>query len=123
MASGVIHLHIDMPLFSKARPRVTGNGTFMPPEYQKKRRHMQSQIMLQYKGQPMVGPLRLEIAVCGEGRADADNIIGALMDAAKGILWVDDRVSVIPEITVKWQKASRSKSCWDITITTIGDVQ
>lgn len=112
----MIELVIHMVLFSKARPRVTKNGTFMPMDYQHKRREMIRQIKEQYTGEPLEGPLRLELDVYGEGRADADNIIGALMDAANKTLWVDDRVSVIPEIEVKWHKAARGSSRWVIRI-------
>jgi Holliday junction resolvase RusA-like endonuclease len=112
----MIELTIHMVLFSKARPRVTSRGAFMPKEYQAKRKEMLRQIQEQYQGPPMEGPIRLEIDVFGEGRADADNIIGALMDAANKVLWVDDRVSIIPEIQVKWTKAQRGNSKWVIRI-------
>ncbi|MGA0328371.1 MAG: RusA family crossover junction endodeoxyribonuclease [Limisphaerales bacterium] len=101
-----------MPLFSKARPRVTRNGTFMPAAYQAKRKEMLRQILEQYKGDPMEGPIRLELHIYGEGRADADNIIGAFMDTANKVLWVDDRVSVIPELLVYWKRAPKKSSRW-----------
>lgn len=123
MALGVtaisVLLTIDMPLFSKARPRVTSKGTFMPQEYQKKRQQMQWQIKRQYKGEPFEGPLKLDVSLFGEGRGDVDNIVGALMDAANGLLWVDDRVSVISEMHVTWKKAPRDQSKWVVIITSI----
>jgi Holliday junction resolvase RusA-like endonuclease len=105
-----------MVLFSKARPRVTSRGTFMPKEYQAKRREMLRQIQEQYQGPPLEGPIRLELDVYGEGRADADNIIGAFMDTANKVLWVDDRVSIIPELQVRWRKANRGASKWIVRI-------
>ena len=74
------------------------------------------QLKEQWQGPPLEGPIRLELRVKGEGRADADNIIGALMDAANGILWVDDRVSIIPQIEVCWDKVPKAESQWLITI-------
>lgn len=112
----MIELIVNMPLFSKARPRVTAKGTFMPKEYQLKRKEMIRQLKEQWQGPPLEGPIRLELKVKGEGRADADNIIGALMDAANGLLWVDDRVSIIPQIEVCWDKVPKAESQWLITI-------
>lgn len=112
----MIELTILMALFSKARPRVTSRGTFMPKEYQAKRKEMLRQIKEQYTGAPLEGPIRLEVDVYGEGRADADNIVGAFMDTANGVLWTDDRVSVIPELQVRWRKAPRGASKWVVRI-------
>jgi len=95
---------------------VTRNGTFMPKAYQDKRKQMLSCIKEQYKGAPLEGPLRVEVDVSGEGRADADNIAGALMDCANGVLWVDDRVNIIPELQVRWQKSQKKDSTWLVRI-------
>lgn len=105
-----------MPLFSKARPRLGAHGAFMPPAYKEKQRKMRLLIRDQWKLDPLAGPLRLDIECWGEGRVDADNMIGALMDAANGILWLDDRVSIIPQISVVWHKAKKADSLWKITI-------
>lgn len=111
-----IELIVNMPLYSKARPRVTARGTFMPKEYKQKQAEMVRQIKEQWEGPPLEGPLRLEIDLRGEGRGDADNMIGALMDAANKLLWVDDRVSIIPEIQVRWEKAPKAESRWLIRL-------
>lgn len=115
-SSTPIELTVNMCLFSKARPRVTKNGVFMPAAYTSKRKEMVRQLKEQWESPPLEGPLRLELRIKGEGRADADNIIGALMDAANGLLWVDDRVSIIPEIEVQWEKAPKAESQWLISI-------
>jgi hypothetical protein len=57
--------------------------------------------------------------VKGEGRGDTDNIAGAFMDTAQGILWLDDRVSVISKLYIEWQKASKADSEWLIYISHI----
>jgi len=92
-------------------------GAFMPPAYKEKQRKMRILIREQWDRPPLEGPMRLEIECWGEGRVDADNMIGALMDAANGILWTDDRVSIIPEIRVVWHKAKKNQSKWLIKIT------
>jgi len=112
----MISLKIYHPLFSKARPRVTKHGTFMPVAYKKNQKEMLEKIKEQYDGLPLEGPLRIEIQLWGEGRADIDNIIGAFFDTANKGLWVDDRVSVIPQVTVSWTKAIKAESRWLIRI-------
>lgn len=112
----MIELVINMPLYSKSRPRVTTKGTFMPADYRKKQAEMIRQIKEQWDRPPLEGPIRLEIDVRGEGRADADNILGSLMDAGTGILWIDDRVSIIPEVLFTWKKTAKSESRWLIRI-------
>ena len=116
-------LHIKMPLHSKARPRMTKNGhTYMAESYRLAQAEMQRQIRSQWAMEPLVGPIGLYIKICGEGRGDADNIAGFLMDAAgpsknrPGILWQDDRVSVIPLVIVDWEKASKTDSSWLVHI-------
>jgi Holliday junction resolvase RusA-like endonuclease len=115
-ATFIYELVVSMPLFSKARPRGTSKGTFMPKAYKEKQREMYRQLQEQWDREPLEGPIRLEIEIEGEGRADADNIIGALMDSANKLLWHDDRVSIIPEIEVKWTKAPKKDSRWIIRI-------
>lgn len=112
----MIELTIYHKLFSKARPRVTKHGTFMPVAYKKNQKEMLEKIKEQYDGLPLEGPLRIEIQLWGEGRADIDNIIGAFFDTANKVLWVDDRVSVIPQVTVSWTKATKAESRWLIRI-------
>lgn len=94
----------------------------MPPAYRIAQTEMQRQIRAQWPDEPLVGPIVLYVKIKGEGRGDADNIVGFLMDAAgpskgkPGILWQDDRVSVIPLVVVDWEKASKAESKWTIHI-------
>ena len=113
-------LVIKRPLFSKARPRLTRTGhAFMPPAYKLAQAEMRKQIRQQWSLGPLEGPISLTIRVKGEGRGDTDNIAGAFMDAAQGILWLDDRVSVIPKLCIEWQKATKADSEWLIYISHI----
>lgn len=112
----ITELRIEQPIFSKARPRVTRHGTFMPKSYQDKRKAMLASIKEQYTGDPLEGPLRVEIDVEGEGRADLDNVAGALLDCANGVLWTDDRVSIISQLSVTWKKAKKADSVWIVRI-------
>jgi len=116
-------LEVKMPLFSKARPRLTKTGhAYMPQAYRDAQAEMQRQINEQWHHAPLTGPIALYIKVYGEGRGDGDNIAGAILDAAgpskgkPGILWEDDRVSVIPCLIIEWEKASRIDSRWILQI-------
>jgi Holliday junction resolvase RusA-like endonuclease len=112
----VLGLCLKLPLFSKARPRVTSRGTFMPKEYRDKQKEMLRQIKEQYAGQPLEGPLRVELELHGEGRSDIDNVIAAFFDVANKVVWTDDRISIIPQVTATWQKAKKDDSKWLVKI-------
>ena len=114
----MIHqLEVRMALFSKARPRVANRRAYMPVAYKEKQKEMRRQLQEQWGDKPpLEGPISLTIEIYGEGRADADNIIGALMDSANGLLWTDDRVTIIPQISVSWTKAPKAESLWRIII-------
>ncbi len=88
----------------------------MPKAYTDKRKAMLEEIKKQYKGEPLEGPLRVEIDVEGEGRGDLDNVAGALMDCANGVLWTDDRVSIISQLEVRWRRAKKANSAWCVRI-------
>ena len=119
----MITLEIFHPLFSKARPRVTRHGTFMPKKYKDNQKELLAKIKEQYDGPPLKGPLRIEMELFGEGRADIDNVTGAFFDTANKVLWEDDRISIIPELSVRWTKARKDQSCWYIKIYEIGTEQ
>ena len=95
----------------------------MPKEYKAKQKEMLQQLKAQYDGEPMTGPLRVELELRGEGRADIDNMVGAFFDVANKVLWVDDRVSIIPELSVRWTKTKKEDSRWDIKIYDISEGQ
>jgi Holliday junction resolvase RusA-like endonuclease len=117
-------IEVKMPLFSKARPRLTKSGhAYMPESYRLAQAEMRHQIREQWRlREPLMGPIALYVEMQGEARIDADNAVGALMDAAgpskkeAGVLWQDDRVSVIPLVIVDWKKAKKDDSLWRIHI-------
>lgn len=95
----------------------------MPAIYKKNQKELLEKIKEQYDGGPLEGPLRVEMELYGEGRADIDNIAGALMDTVNKVLWVDDRVSIIPELLVTWKKAPKALSKWIIRIIPLDEGQ
>jgi len=86
----VIIPYAPMP---KKRPRVTKNGTYMPPEYVEWRTNVAEVLALQ--GVRLEGRVKLtvvfgkkqmwvtvtETTMTRHGRADIDNLTGSLMDA------------------------------------------
>ena len=119
----MITLEIFHPLFSKARPRVTAAGTFMPAAYKKNQKELLAKVKEQYDGPPLEGPLRVEMDLYGEGRADIDNVVGAFFDTVNKVLWVDDRISIISELSVRWTKCKKEHSTWTVRIYEIGTEQ
>ena len=119
----MITLEIFHPLFSKARPRVTSRGTFMPKSYKDNQKQLLAQVKEQYDGPPLKGPLRVEMELHGEGRADIDNVVGAGFDTVNTVLWEDDRISIIPELSVRWTKCKKEQSTWYVRIIPIGEEQ
>ena len=119
----MITLEILHPLFSKARPRVTKHGTFMPVAYKKNQKELLAKVKEQYDGPPLEGPLRVEMELWGEGRADIDNVVGAFFDTVNKVLWVDDRISIISELSVRWTKCKKENSTWIVRIYGIGTEQ
>ncbi len=119
----MISLKIYHPLFSKARPRVTSKGTFMPAAYKKNQKELLEKVKEQYDGGPLEGPLRVEMELHGEGRADIDNVVGAFFDTVNKVLWEDDRISIIPELAVSWKKCKKEESYWVVRVIPIGEEQ
>ena len=119
----MITLEILHPLFSKARPRVTSRGTFMPAAYKKNQKELLAKVQEQYDGPALEGPLRVEMELYGEGRADIDNVVGAFFDTVNKVLWVDDRISIISELSVRWEKRKKENSAWIVRIYEIGEEQ
>ena len=120
----MVELEILHPLFSKARPRVTKTGrAFMPAAYRENQKELLAKIKEQYDGPPLQGPLRVEMVLHGEGRADIDNVVGAFFDTANKVLWEDDRISIIPELSVRWVKSKKDQSCWYVRVIPLGEEQ
>ena len=95
----------------------------MPAAYKKNQKELLEKIKEQYDGGPLEGPLRVEMELFGEGRADIDNVVGAFFDTANKVLWVDDRISIIPELSVRWTKCKKEHSMWVVRIIEIGEEQ
>ena len=116
-------LEVNMPLHSKARPRMTKTGhTYMAQEYRIAQAKMRRELEQQWPHLALTGPIAIYVKLYGEARGDADNLVGFLLDAAgpsgkrPGLLWQDDRVSIIPVLLVEWEKVTKAESKWVIHI-------
>lgn len=108
----IIKLMIPGVVVPKARPRVTRNGTYLPPRYRAWRNHAEVEIYRQISEQNITHkfPLRkaaVVIKLFGNHRtnSDIDNLAGACLDAltlnGAGLL-IDDRLSCLPQLTVEF---------------------
>ena len=95
----------------------------MPAAYRKNQKELLAKVKEQYDGPPLQGPLRVEMELHGEGRADIDNAVGAFFDTVNKVLWEDDRISIIPELSVRWMKCKKADSMWYVRIYEIGEEQ
>ena len=95
----------------------------MPAAYKKNQKELLAKVKEQYDGPPLEGPLRVEMDLYGEGRADIDNVVGAFFDTVNKVLWVDDRISIISELSVRWTKCKKEHSTWTVRICEIGAEQ
>ena len=95
----------------------------MPAAYKKNQKELLAKVKEQYDGGPLEGPLRVEMELHGEGRADIDNVVGAFFDSVNKVLWVDDRISIISELSVSWKKCKKEDSYWVVRIIPIDEGQ
>lgn len=102
---------------------------YMAESYTKARSSFREELRNQWDGRPMLsGPVALYIAAFGEARGDSDNLAGFMMDAAgplrtrnePGILWADDRTTIIPVLLVDWRHAKEQDSRWIVQILELG---
>lgn len=101
------------PLMSKARPRSTRNGgrPYMPAVYVNWKANLRGQMGEWWTRPPLTKVNTVVFKFCGPARGDLDNLAGAVLDAGNGLIWTDDRVSVIGAIAARWQKVKAIEAC------------
>ncbi|BAY20746.1 endodeoxyribonuclease RusA [Calothrix sp. NIES-2100] len=92
----------------KARPRVTRNGTYMPPKYVEFK--VSSRKFLPKVSQPLTPPISIKIALIGSHKSDLDNIAGTILDILvdQGIL-DNDSSKQVPDIHITRFESSKEK--------------
>lgn len=89
---------LPIPIVPKARPRVTRGGkhTHMPDKYEANVESIAMLLLNPFRGQNPGWPvdksyeLFVEVMVERRNWGDVDNLLGTVMDAARGIVWLDD---------------------------------
>lgn len=113
---GYPEILLKVKLMSKARPRVTRNGTYMPKNYQDWRKEVARQMKEQWALPPIDTPIAVDIECAGAARGDIDNYMGAIFDTGNKILWMDDRSTIIKSAYITFRKASEKDSFIKIQI-------
>ena len=117
-----IHLYIPGKVVPKARPRVTTNGTYLPPRYRTWRNEAEVEIYRQVSELNLevnlpIQKAAISISFCGKHRtnSDLDNLAGACLDAltlnGAGVLQ-DDRLSCIPKLTIEYIPDTKTTGVW-----------
>jgi Holliday junction resolvase RusA-like endonuclease len=93
MSNMQYHFVVPMRCATKARPRVSRHGTYMPAEYMAWKASFAVHVRSHGMVEPLQGPVSLTVAVevTGCARGDADNYAGAVMDALNGLVYADDK--------------------------------
>lgn len=118
----VIHFYLPGKVVPKARPRVTTNGTYLPPRYRTWRNQAEVEIYRQASELNLGAKLPIQkaaisISFCGKHRtnSDLDNLAGACLDAltlnGAGVLQ-DDRLSCIPKLTIEYIPDVKQTGVW-----------
>jgi Holliday junction resolvase RusA-like endonuclease len=102
---------LPVPLQPKARPRFANGVAYTDRKYRAWTENVQA-ILSEWwtipplkKGQVVA----LHLTFAGPGTSDLDNLAGAVMDAGNGIVWVDDRVTVLQRIESEWKQSPTNK--------------
>jgi Holliday junction resolvase RusA-like endonuclease len=115
----VSSFELRLPLQPKARPRFSGQGrAYTDSRY---REWMQSAraILGEWWTLPPLDQNKVVVVSVlfrGPGVSDLDNLLGAVLDAGKGVLWVDDRVTIISRVEASWRQSTRADQSIKLSI-------
>jgi len=101
---------LRLPLQPKERPRFGNGRTYKSSGYREWSRQCRA-ILAEWWAIPPLGKgqvVAVQFTFRGPGTSDLDNLQGAVMDAGKGIVWSDDRVTVLRRIEAEWEKAPKN---------------
>lgn len=110
---------LRVPLQPKERPRFTRAGhAYTDSGYREWTRGCRA-ILAEWWTIPPLGKgqiVSVHFTFRGPGLSDLDNLQGAVMDAGKGIVWTDDRVTVIQRTEANWVKSPRDQQSINLTV-------
>jgi len=101
-----------VPLMSKARPRFTRKTghAYMPEAYVNWKANLRGLMGEWWTSPPLAHINVIVFTFHGPARGDLDNLTGAVLDSGNGLIWVDDKVTVIRSMAVRWKKAKPADS-------------
>lgn len=108
---------LPLPLQPKARPRFAGHA-YKDRKYASWMQSARS-ILAEWWTIPPLGKgqvIALQLTFRGPGTSDLDNLAGAVLDAGRGIVWSDDRVTVLRRIEADWEKAAKNNQSILLTV-------
>lgn len=110
-------LTLDGPIAPKARPRFGGNA-YLPSKYRDWKNDAIMDFRSQYHGEPLEGvAVAVELSGRHSRRADADNIVGAILDAlVQAQVLRNDSLVVVSALSVALHY-SKAPPTTQITIT------
>jgi Holliday junction resolvase RusA-like endonuclease len=110
MSTRSADFELPLPLQPKERPRFSGHA-YNSKKYQDWMKQCRA-ILGEWWTIPPLDKgqlLAVQFTFRGPGTSDLDNLCGAVMDAGKGILWVDDRVTILKRLEAEWEQAPKKK--------------
>lgn len=117
MALRTAEFLLRVPLQPKERPRFSGHA-YKSDRYREWTQQCRA-ILAEWWTIPPLGKgqiVSVHFTFRGPGISDLDNLQGAVMDAGKGIVWVDDRVTVIKRTEANWEKSPRNQQSINLTV-------
>lgn len=102
---------LPVPLQPKSRPRFTSSGRAYKDSKYREWMETTKSILREWWTLPPLQKgqvIALHLTFYGPGTSDLDNLAGAVMDAGNGIVWSDDRVTVLQRIEAQWQQEPKS---------------
>lgn len=101
---------LRLPLQPKERPRFGKRRAYTSKRYRRWTQQCRA-VLTEWWTAPPLGKgqvVAVHFTFRGPGTSDLDNLQGAVMDAGKGIVWTDDRVTVLRYIQAQWEKTPRN---------------
>lgn len=95
----------NIPLKTKQRPRFAARNAYMDKPYKSWIKEMRALMAEHWTAPPLETVNVLWVQFHGPARGDLDNLLGAVMDAGNGLIWRDDRVSIIARVEAEWKQA------------------
>ena len=96
----------NIPLKTKQRPRFAARNAYMDKPYKVWIQEMRALMAEHWTAPPLETVNVLWVQFHGPARGDLDNLLGAVMDAGNGLIWRDDRVSIIARVEAEWKHAT-----------------